>query len=93
MQEIFPTKDDNIDIDENENKFSHELQGEIKQLFYKYFKENQTVPKTFEEFDKDISDIIIKILNDQDSEKKKNKNKSLKTHNVNTNFNTKKFIK
>lgn len=53
------------------NNFLRELKKEISKMFHNYFKEDSPVPTNFEEFDKQISNLIIQTLNKQDSLKKK----------------------
>lgn len=53
------------------NNFLKELKKEISKMFHNYFKENSPIPTNFEEFDKQISNLIIQILDNQDAIKKK----------------------
>lgn len=76
------------------NNFNLSLKKELRKMFHQYFKENVTVPTKFDIFDKEISDLIIKILDEQDAEKHNRKKnlKLLKTTTVH-NWKSKRFIK
>lgn len=55
-----------------ENKhFLKELKLEISKMFHHYFKGITPIPTTFEEFDKQITNLILQILENQDIQKKK----------------------
>ena len=79
----------------NQNKFLHKnnfkylLKCEISKMFNKYLKDDITVPTDFETFDKEISDLIIKILETKNT---KNKKRKIKCTNIHY-WKFKKFIK
>ncbi len=71
----------NLKFNENDfllkNDFSNILKGEINRMMLNYFRNQYTVPLNFETFDEEISNLIIKVLDTQDSLKKINKYKQL----------------
>lgn len=77
------------------NNFSNELKKELKNMFHGYFRENITVPNKFEVFDKEISNLVIKILDEQDLRKKaeKRKIKTFRCTKVHKTWTSGKFIK
>ncbi len=64
----------NLKFNENDfllkNDFSNILKGEINRMMLNYFRNQYTVPLNFETFDEEISNLIIKVLDTQDSLKK-----------------------
>lgn len=74
------------------NNFLKELKKEISKLFHKYFKEATPIPRSFEDFDKQISNLIIQILENQDTLKKKRKISKVKCTTI-KNWKLKKFIR
>ena len=57
------------------NNFSQALKKEIRKMFNEYFKDYYKVPLDFEVFDKKISNLIIKISEEQDLKRKAEKKK------------------
>lgn len=77
------------------NNFSQALKSEIKKMFHEYFRDYYNVPLDFKVFDKEISDLVIKLLDEQDIKRKeeRKKIKSFKCTSVKTTWKGQKFIK
>lgn len=61
----------------HKNNFTLKLKKEIKMMLDQYFNEEIAVPVDFDVFDKEISDLILKILDDLDTENKNCKRKKI----------------
>lgn len=57
------------------NNFSKALKKEIKGMFYGYINSKYNVPLDFNVFDKEISNLIIKLQNEEDARKKQKRKK------------------
>lgn len=80
------------------NNFSKALKREIKGMFYGYFNNYYKVPLDFKTFDKEISNLIIRLQDEEDAkkklERKKFKNiKNFKYITVKGNLKGRKFIR
>lgn len=77
------------------NNFSQALKKEIRKMFHEYFKDYYSVPLDFEVFDKKISNLIIKISEEQDLKRKTEKKKirTFKYTSIKTTWKSHKFIK
>lgn len=77
------------------NGFSEALKKEIKKMLHGYFKSYYNVPQDFKVFDKEISDLVIKIQEEQEIRKKveRKRIKNYKYTVLKSNFKGKKFIK
>lgn len=91
MKSLFFNKNNFI----KKNNFSQALKKEIRKMFNEYFKDYYKVPLDFEVFDKKISNLIIKISEEQDLKRKAEKKKirTFKYTSIKTTWKGHKFIK
>lgn len=80
------------------NNFSKALKKEIRGMFYGYFNNTYNIPLDFKAFDKEISNLIIKLQDEEDTkkriERKKLKNiRKIKHITVKGNWTGKKFFR
>lgn len=77
------------------NNFSKALKKEIRKMFHEYFKDYYKVPLDFKVFDKEISDLVIKLSEEQEQKRKEERKRirTFKCTSVKTSWKGQKFIK
>lgn len=77
------------------NNFSQALKKEIRKMFHEYFKDYYKVPLDFKIFDKEISDLVIRLSEEQENKRKEERKriKNFKCTSVKTSWKGQKFIK
>ncbi len=77
------------------NNFSQALKKEIRKMFHEYFKDYYKVPLDFNVFDKEISDLVIKLTEEQEQRQKEERKriKTFKCTSIKTTWKGQKFIK
>ncbi len=77
------------------NNFSKALKKEIRKMLHEYFKDYYKVPLDFNVFDKEISDLVIKLSEEQEQKRKEERKRirTFKCTSIKTSWKGQKFIK